>query len=99
VREHDWIEGWRTDRILTTHAGRLDGPPDYREMVKTLQSAGPFDAASFVPRVRAGIVDVIRKQAEAGIDIRADHEESGYLSVCLLSWTGCAQLGITRQVA
>ncbi len=63
-----------TDRILTTHAGRLDGPPEYREMVKTLQSAGSFDAASFAPRVRAGIVDVIRKQAEAGIDIVSDGE-------------------------
>jgi 5-methyltetrahydropteroyltriglutamate--homocysteine methyltransferase len=63
-----------TDRILTTHAGRLDGPPEYREMSKTLQSGGSFDAASFVPRVRAGIVDVIRKQAEAGIDIVSDGE-------------------------
>src|ERR1700680_4135746 len=63
-----------TDRILTTHAGRLDGPPEYREMLKTLQSGGSFDVASFVPRVRAGIVDVIRKQAEAGIDIIGDGE-------------------------
>jgi 5-methyltetrahydropteroyltriglutamate--homocysteine methyltransferase len=63
-----------TDRILTTHAGRLDGPPDYREMQKTLQSGGSFDVISFVPRVRAGIVDVIRKQAEAGIDIISDGE-------------------------
>src|SRR5258708_37565809 len=63
-----------TDRILTTHAARLDGPPDYREMVKNLQSGGSFDAASFVPRVRAGIVDVIGKQAEAGIDIISDGE-------------------------
>jgi 5-methyltetrahydropteroyltriglutamate--homocysteine methyltransferase len=63
-----------TDRILTTHAGRLDGPPDYREMVKTLQSGAPFDAASFAPRVRAGMVDVIRKQAGAGIDIISNGE-------------------------
>src|ERR1700738_4604699 len=63
-----------TDRILTTHAGRLDGPPEYREMSKTLQSGGSFDAASVVPRVRAGIVEVIRKQAEAGIDIVSDGE-------------------------
>ena len=63
-----------TDRILSTHAGRLDGPPEYREMQKTIQSGGSFDAASFAPRVRAGIVDVIRKQAEAGIDIVSDGE-------------------------
>jgi hypothetical protein len=36
-----------TDRILATHAGRLDG---------------------------AGIADVLRKQAEAGIDIVSDGE-------------------------
>ena len=63
-----------TDRILTTHAGRLDGPPDYREMVKSLQSGASVDAVSFAPRVRAGIVDVIRKQAEAGIDIISNGE-------------------------
>src|SRR6202049_4426589 len=63
-----------TDRILTTHAGRLDGPPEYREMLKTLQSGGSFDAASFAPRVRAGMVDVIRNQAAAGIDIVSDRE-------------------------
>src|SRR6476661_10385371 len=74
------IRAWRTamkrstDRILTTHAGRLDGPPDYREMVKTLQSGASFDAASFAPRVRAGMVDVIRKQAGAGIDIISNGE-------------------------
>jgi 5-methyltetrahydropteroyltriglutamate--homocysteine methyltransferase len=43
-------------------------------MQKTLQSGGSFDVTSFVPRVRAGIVDVIRKQAEAGIDIISDGE-------------------------
>jgi serine/threonine protein kinase len=28
-----------TNRILTTHAGGLDGPPDYREMMMTMASS------------------------------------------------------------
>jgi 5-methyltetrahydropteroyltriglutamate--homocysteine methyltransferase len=59
-----------TDRILTTHAGRLDGPPEYRAMM--MGQSVDMDAVR--PAVRASIVDVIRKQADAGIDIVSDGE-------------------------
>jgi 5-methyltetrahydropteroyltriglutamate--homocysteine methyltransferase len=63
-----------TNRILTTHAGRLDGPPEYREMTAALITGKPVDPQTVAPKVRASIVDVIRKQAEAGIDIISDGE-------------------------
>jgi 5-methyltetrahydropteroyltriglutamate--homocysteine methyltransferase len=66
-----------TDRILTTHAGRLDGPPEYREMMMRMMGAPsgqPLDLDSVRPTVRAGIVDVLRRQADAGIDIVSDGE-------------------------
>jgi 5-methyltetrahydropteroyltriglutamate--homocysteine methyltransferase len=71
-----------TDRILTTHAGRLDGPPDYQEMMRSLMSAGTssgtagaaVDVSTIRPRVRSAITDVIRKQANAGIDVISDGE-------------------------
>jgi 5-methyltetrahydropteroyltriglutamate--homocysteine methyltransferase len=69
-----------TDRILTTHAGRLDGPPEYREMLMSMMAGKPVDPAAVGPIVHAGIVDVLRKQAEAGIDIVSDGElgKSGF---------------------
>jgi 5-methyltetrahydropteroyltriglutamate--homocysteine methyltransferase len=63
-----------TDRILTTHAGRLDGPPDLREMTVALQAGRPVDPKALLSSVRGGIVEIIRKQAEAGIDVVSDGE-------------------------
>ncbi len=63
-----------TDRILTTHAGRLDGPPEYREMITAMMSGKPADMEAFRPKVRSAIVDVLRKQAAAGIDVVSDGE-------------------------
>jgi len=63
-----------TDRILTTHAGRLDGPPEYREMTMAMMAGKPADIETFRPKVHSGIVDVLRKQAEAGIDVVSDGE-------------------------
>jgi 5-methyltetrahydropteroyltriglutamate--homocysteine methyltransferase len=63
-----------TDRILTTHAGRLDGPPDLREMTASLQAGRPVDPQALLSSVRSGIVEILRKQAEAGIDVVSDGE-------------------------
>jgi 5-methyltetrahydropteroyltriglutamate--homocysteine methyltransferase len=63
-----------TDRILTTHAGRLDGPPEYREVMMAAASGKPLDMETLRPKVRSAMVDVIRKQSAAGIDIVSDGE-------------------------
>jgi 5-methyltetrahydropteroyltriglutamate--homocysteine methyltransferase len=63
-----------TDRILTTHAGRLDGPPEYRAMMMGVMSGKPPDPEAVEPITRSSIVDVLHKQAEAGIDIVSDGE-------------------------
>jgi 5-methyltetrahydropteroyltriglutamate--homocysteine methyltransferase len=62
-----------SDRILTTHAGRLDGPPNLMEMTKQVQ-AGRLDLGAMRPRVRSAIVEVIQAQAQAGIDVVSDGE-------------------------
>jgi 5-methyltetrahydropteroyltriglutamate--homocysteine methyltransferase len=62
------------DRILTTHAGRLDGPPEYREVMMAAASGKPLDMETLGPKVRSAMVDVIRKQSDAGIDIVSDGE-------------------------
>ena len=63
-----------TNRILTTHAGRLDGPPDLMEMTKNIMAGRTADLQALEPRVRSGMVDVIRRQSQAGIDIISDGE-------------------------
>jgi 5-methyltetrahydropteroyltriglutamate--homocysteine methyltransferase len=63
-----------TDRILTTHAGRLDGPRDLREMTFGFMSGRGPDLGTVMARVQSGITEIIRKQADAGIDIISDGE-------------------------
>jgi 5-methyltetrahydropteroyltriglutamate--homocysteine methyltransferase len=63
-----------TNRILTTHAGRLDGPPDYQEITRSMMSGAAVDLSTLRPRVRSAIVDVVRKQSSAGIDVISDGE-------------------------
>ena len=59
-----------TGRILTTHAGRLDGPPDLMQTSRDVMAGRAIDAEELQPRLRDGIADVIRKQVEAGIDVK-----------------------------
>ena len=58
-------------RILTTHAGRLDGPPEWREL--TVQS-GQAGAAALEAKLPEALADVIHRQVDAGVDIISDGE-------------------------
>jgi 5-methyltetrahydropteroyltriglutamate--homocysteine methyltransferase len=61
-------------RILTTHAGRLSGPPELIEATRAIQTGRSTDIEGVMPLVRESMVDVIRKQVELGIDIISDGE-------------------------
>lgn len=63
-----------TERILTTHVGSLPRPPDLLEMIQAKEQGKPFDAAALAGRIKSAVAEVVRKQAEAGIDIVADGE-------------------------
>jgi 5-methyltetrahydropteroyltriglutamate--homocysteine methyltransferase len=62
------------ERILTTHVGSLPRPPDLLEMIQAKERGGDFDAAAFAARVKSAVAEVVRRQAESGIDIAADGE-------------------------
>src|SRR5215831_18920735 len=64
-----------TERILTTHVGSLARPPDLFDMLAARASGQPYDAAAFDARARQAIADVVRRQAELGIDIIDDGEQ------------------------
>lgn len=63
-----------TDRILTTHVGSLVRPPAILEGMKARVLNRPYDQDKLARDVRQGIMDVVRKQAEVGIDIPNDGE-------------------------
>jgi 5-methyltetrahydropteroyltriglutamate--homocysteine methyltransferase len=63
-----------TQRILTTHAGSLPRPPDLLAMIVAKEQGGTFDAAIYADHVKSSVAEVVKKQAECGIDIVADGE-------------------------
>jgi 5-methyltetrahydropteroyltriglutamate--homocysteine methyltransferase len=64
-----------TDRILTTHTGSLPRPRDLTTMLQALDAGNPPPAAAFEERVKHAVVDVVRHQVEAGVDIVNDGEQ------------------------
>src|ERR1051325_1892701 len=65
-----------TDRILTTHVGSIPRPDTVRELVRARVEGRPVDADVLAARVREAVVDVVKKQAECGIDVVSDGEMS-----------------------
>jgi 5-methyltetrahydropteroyltriglutamate--homocysteine methyltransferase len=63
-----------TERILTTHVGSLPRPLDLLEMIQAKERGGRFDLAAYQSRVKRAVTEVVRKQADSGIDIVADGE-------------------------
>jgi len=67
-----------TDRILTTHAGRLEGPPEFTKLTGTVRERREADPEAIEARLREAIVYVLEKQAEAGIDVVSNGELGRY---------------------
>jgi 5-methyltetrahydropteroyltriglutamate--homocysteine methyltransferase len=65
-----------TDRILTTHTGSLPRPPDLIKTMFAKEEGVPIDPYALAERVRAAVAEVVRKQADAGVDIVNDGEMS-----------------------
>ena len=65
-----------TDRIITTHVGSLPRPHNLLDMMKAKLSGPGFDVAAYDARVRTAVEDIVRKQAECGLDVLTDGEMS-----------------------
>jgi 5-methyltetrahydropteroyltriglutamate--homocysteine methyltransferase len=63
-----------TDRILTTHVGSLIRPEMVRRHLRAKQSGEGYDAAAHARDLKTAVADVVRQQAEVGIDIVSDGE-------------------------
>ena len=65
-----------TDRILTTHTGSLARPHDLLELMKARSEGQPVDPEAFAKSARGAVAGVVKKQAESGIDVVNDGEQS-----------------------
>jgi 5-methyltetrahydropteroyltriglutamate--homocysteine methyltransferase len=62
------------NRILTTHVGSLVRPDPLLEFIRKQQDGEPYDVAAYEECLKRSVADVVRKQAEIGIDIVSDGE-------------------------
>ena len=62
------------DRILTTHVGSLIRPQPLQEFLRAKQAGKPFDLQAYDHCLTRSVADVVRRQAEAGIDVISDGE-------------------------
>ena len=83
-----------TDRILTTHTGSLPRPRDLLHMVRARSRGEASDAHAFQARLRQAVAEIVRKQAELGIDV-VDDGEFGKPS--FVTYVRERLAGLTRQ--
>jgi 5-methyltetrahydropteroyltriglutamate--homocysteine methyltransferase len=88
-----------TDRILTTHAGSLPRPNDVVEMVRARARGDRRDDAADAKRLRGAVAEVVRKQADIGIDIVDDGEfgKPSFVTYVRQRLGGLSEVGGERQ--
>jgi 5-methyltetrahydropteroyltriglutamate--homocysteine methyltransferase len=64
------------DRILTTHVGSLIRPPKLIEFWRAIEDGKPYEEVAFETCLVESVADVVRQQADVGIDIVSDGEFS-----------------------
>jgi 5-methyltetrahydropteroyltriglutamate--homocysteine methyltransferase len=64
------------DRFLTTHTGSLPRPDDLIRMMYAKEEGVPVDPAALAARVKTAVEELVKKQAEAGVDLINDGEMS-----------------------
>jgi len=77
-----------TDRILTTHVGSLIRPQDLQDFLRLKQGGKPYDEQGFQACLTKSVAEVVKRQADAGIDVVSDGEFGKSIS-----W---AQYALTR---
>ena len=65
-----------TERFLTTHTGSLPRPDDLVRMMYAKEEGVPVERAALDERIASAVEEVVRKQAEAGVDVVNDGEMS-----------------------
>jgi 5-methyltetrahydropteroyltriglutamate--homocysteine methyltransferase len=61
-------------RILTTHVGSLARPKKLLDYIAALDNSVAIDSSAFDACLRESVADVVKRQAQAGVDIVSDGE-------------------------
>lgn len=65
-----------SDRILTTHTGSLPRPPDLVAMLNGRELGENYESNAFSRRIRSAVSEIVKRQADAGLDVIDDGEHS-----------------------
>src|SRR3954462_2110578 len=65
-----------TERLLTPHTGSLPRPDDLIRMMYAKEEGVPVDPQALAARVRSAVAEVVKQQADAGVDLINDGELS-----------------------
>ena len=65
-----------TKRILTTHVGSIPRPESIRALLRARLDGKSVDERELAARVAEAVIETVRRQAEAGIDVVSDGEMS-----------------------
>ena len=63
-----------TTRILTTHVGSLIRPPALQDFLRLKQAGKPYDEPAYQHCLTDSVAEVVKQQAETGIDVPSDGE-------------------------
>jgi len=77
-----------SDRILTSHVGSLIRPAALQEFLRAKQSGKPYDEKAYNACLASSVAEVVKQQADVGIDVVSDGEFGKSIS-----W---AQYALTR---
>ncbi|HEY0566952.1 MAG TPA: cobalamin-independent methionine synthase II family protein [Xanthobacteraceae bacterium] len=66
----------RNRRILTTHVGSLPRPDALSRSLLAHMTGQPYDTARQSEELRAAVRDIVKQQAQLGIDVVSDGEQS-----------------------
>ena len=63
-----------TDRILTSHVGSLIRPAALLPFLAAKEAGKPFDQAAYATCLKESVAEVVRRQADIGLDVISDGE-------------------------
>jgi 5-methyltetrahydropteroyltriglutamate--homocysteine methyltransferase len=63
-----------SERILTTHVGSLIRPEPLLPFIRAKQNGQPYDEQAYADCLARSVLEIVKKQAAAGIDVPSDGE-------------------------
>jgi 5-methyltetrahydropteroyltriglutamate--homocysteine methyltransferase len=85
-----------TERILTTHVGSIPRPESIRALLRARLGGQTIDEAALAARAAEAVTEMVRRQAEVGLDVVSDGEMS---KTSFLGYTDARLTGFVTTTA